>query len=80
MRALDPEVFDAVWAEVEPLLPAPVDDHPLGCHRLRVPDRICLFAMLDRLQLGGCRAPDRRRGVRHHPSGPARRVDRDGGL
>ena len=52
MRALDPEVFDAVWAEVEPLLPAPVDDHPLGCHRLRVPDRICLFAMLVRLVTG----------------------------
>jgi len=52
MRALDPEVFDAVWAEVEPLLPAPIDDHPLGCHRPRIPDRLCLFAMLVRLATG----------------------------
>jgi len=52
MRALDPEVFDAVWAEVEPLLPAPIDDHPLGCHRPRIPDRLCLFAMLVRLVTG----------------------------
>jgi len=52
MRALDPEVFDAVWAEVEPLLPTLVDDHPLGCHRPRVPDRLCLFAMVVRLVTG----------------------------
>lgn len=42
MRAFDPEVVDAVWAAVEPLLPGPrVDEHPLGCHRPRVPDRVC---------------------------------------
>ncbi|MHB1910633.1 MAG: IS5 family transposase [Acidimicrobiales bacterium] len=52
MRALEPEVFDAVWEEVEPLLPAPTDDHPLGCHRRRVPDKTCLFAMLVRLVTG----------------------------
>jgi len=52
MRALDPEVFDAVWAEVEPLLPMSVDDHPLGCHRPRISDRVCLFAMLVRLVTG----------------------------
>ncbi|HZT65551.1 MAG TPA: IS5 family transposase [Acidimicrobiales bacterium] len=52
MRALEPAVFDAVWAEVEPLLPAPCDDHPLGCHRPRVPDRDCLWAMLVRLVTG----------------------------
>ena len=52
MRVLDPEVFDAVWAEVEPLLPTPVDDHPLGCHRRRISDRVCLFAMLVRLVTG----------------------------
>ncbi len=49
MRALESEVFDAVYAAVEPLLPEPQDRHPLGCHRRRVPDRICLWAMLVRL-------------------------------
>lgn len=52
MRALEPEVFDAVFEQVEPLLPVPADDHPLGCHRRRVPDRTCLWAMLVRLVTG----------------------------
>jgi transposase len=52
MRALDPEVFDAVYAALEPILPQPDDHHPLGCHRRRVSDRICLWAMLVRLVTG----------------------------
>jgi transposase len=53
MRALDPEVVDAVWAAVEPLLPTlRVDDHPLGCHRARIPDRVCFEGILIRLVTG----------------------------
>jgi len=52
MRALEPQVFDAIWAEVEALLPRPRDDHPLGCHRPRVSDKVCLFAMVVRLVTG----------------------------
>jgi transposase len=52
MRALQPEVFDAVWAAVEPLLPEIVDEHPLGCHRRRVPDRVCFQGILIRLVTG----------------------------
>jgi transposase len=53
MRALDPEVVDAVWAAVEPLLPAgPADDHPLGCHRERIPDRVCFEGIVIRLVTG----------------------------
>ncbi len=52
MRALDPEVFDAVWAAVEPLLPPPEQSHPLGCHRPRVPDRLCLRGLFIRLVTG----------------------------
>ena len=52
MRALETEVVDAVWAAVEPLLPATVDEHPLGCHRPRVPDRLCLWGLLIRLTTG----------------------------
>ncbi len=81
MGAFDPEVVDAVWAAVEPLLSnPPPDTHPLGCHRQRVSDRICFEAILVRLALGCawvtaealCGQP----GVRYHPAGPARRVDR----
>lgn len=52
MRALEPEVVDAVWAAVEPLLPTPDQSHPLGCHRPRISDRICFEAMLIRLVTG----------------------------
>lgn len=52
MRALDPEVVDAVWNTVESMIPAPVDDHPLGCHRPRVSDRLCFWGILLRLVTG----------------------------
>ena len=52
MRALDPEVGDAIWAAVEPLIPQPPRTHPLGCHRRRVPDRDCFDVLLVRLATG----------------------------
>jgi transposase len=52
MRALDPEVMDAIWETIEPILPVPPDDHPLGCHRQRVPDRLCFWGILVRLVTG----------------------------
>lgn len=51
MRALEPEVVDAVFAAIEPLLPEP-PVHPLGCHRPRVPDRLCFWGILIRLTTG----------------------------
>ncbi|WP_419864578.1 hypothetical protein [Candidatus Poriferisodalis sp.] len=44
--------MDVIWAAVEPLLLGPPDDHPLGCHRLRVSDRLCLPGIVWRLVLG----------------------------
>lgn len=52
MRALDPEVVDAVWNAVQALIPAPPDDHPLGCHRPRISDRLCFEGILIRLATG----------------------------
>ena len=52
MRALEPEVFDALWEAVEPLVPVPVDDHPTGGHRRRIPDRTVFWGMLVRLVTG----------------------------
>lgn len=52
MRAFDPEVFDAVFAGVEALIPVRVDNHPLGCHRKRAADRDCFRVMLVRLVTG----------------------------
>jgi transposase len=52
MRALDPEVLDAVWEAIEPLVPVVVDGHPSGCHRRRCSDRDCFEVMLVRLAVG----------------------------
>ena len=52
MRALDPEVMDAMWAAAEPLLPCRGDDHPLGCHNPRIADRVCFEGILIRLVTG----------------------------
>ena len=52
MRALDSEVVDAVWAAIGPRVPVPVDNHPTGGHRRRIPDRICFWGMLIRLVTG----------------------------
>src|SRR3954454_11230087 len=53
MLALHPRVVDAMWSAIELRLPAVVDEHPLGCHRRRVPDRMCFEAILFRL-VAGC--------------------------
>ena len=52
MRALDPEVVDAIWAAIAPLLPAPDDSHPLGCHNPRISDRLCFEGIMIRLATG----------------------------
>ena len=51
MRALERDVQDAVWQAIEPLLPDP-PDHPLGCHRPRISDRLCFRGILIRLVTG----------------------------
>jgi transposase len=51
-RALDPEVMDAIWKTIEPLLPPPDDSHPLGCHNPRVSDQICFRGIVIRLVTG----------------------------
>lgn len=52
MRALDPEVGDAVWEAVKALIPPPPRTHPLGCHRPRVSDRLCFEVIRVRLATG----------------------------
>ena len=76
MRALDPEVFDAVWTAVEGLLPARDDHHPLGCHRTRASDRVCFEAILVRL-VTGCSWVDAERLTGNRVSDTTLRARRD---
>ena len=43
---------DVLWAEIEPLLPRHRPEHPLGCHRQRVPNRDAMNAILFVLRTG----------------------------
>jgi transposase len=52
MRALDPELKDAIWAAFESRIPRPIDNHPLGCHRARASDRDCFEVIVVRLATG----------------------------
>jgi putative transposase len=50
---MDPRVAEALWKAIEGHLPPrPPDMHPLGCHRLRIPDRDCFDGILARLVTG----------------------------
>lgn len=51
MRALEPEVHDAVFEAIKGLLPQ-APPHPLGCHRPRIPDRVCFDGLLIRIVTG----------------------------
>lgn len=53
MPALPSSVIDPLFSQFETLLPAPVEDHPLGCHRPRVPDHVVFDKLIARLILGG---------------------------
>lgn len=52
MRALKPRVVHLLWDRMRELLPEHVDCHPLGCHRPRASDLLCLWGMLIRLVTG----------------------------
>lgn len=77
MRGLDPEVADAVWAAIEPLLPPVAPDrHPLGCHRPRASDRAVFEVILVRL-ITGCSWVDAERLCGNRVSDTTVRARRD---
>src|SRR5919107_1602441 len=54
--ALPPYLIEPIWQQFEALLPEREVDHPLGCHRPRIPDRVLLRRQppyLARLNSGG---------------------------
>ncbi|MCA1715351.1 MAG: IS5 family transposase [Actinobacteria bacterium] len=53
MPALPPYIIDPVWEQFSALLPERIVEHPLGCHRPRVPDRV-VFDKLVQILVFGC--------------------------
>ncbi len=53
MPALPPYIIEPVWQQFLALLPSRETDHPLGCHRPRVPDRV-VFEKLVQILVFGC--------------------------
>lgn len=70
MPAIPSSVIDPIWYQFEALIPCVCDEHPLGCHRPRIPDRVVFDKLVQVLVLGAsyakiadatCSATTRRR-------------------
>ena len=53
MPAIQPYIIEPIWEQFEALLPERSTNHPLGCHRPRVPDRV-VFEKLVEVLVFGC--------------------------
>jgi transposase len=51
--ALQPYIIEAIWEQFSALLPERKTNHPLGCHRPRIPDRV-VFEKLVEVLVFGC--------------------------
>jgi transposase len=51
--ALPPYLIEPIWQQFEALLPERRTDHPLGCHRSRIPERV-VFEKLVQVLVFGC--------------------------
>jgi len=51
--ALPPYIIEPIWEQLTALLPEREVDHPLGCHRPRIPDR-AVFEKLVQVLVFGC--------------------------
>ena len=53
MPAVPPYIIEPIWEQFRVLLPERTTNHPLGCHRARVPDRV-VFEKLVAVLVFGC--------------------------
>jgi transposase len=51
--AIQPYIIEPIWVQFEALLPERKADHPLGCHKPRIPDRL-VFEKLVQILVFGC--------------------------
>lgn len=52
MPAVPSFLIEPIWEQFRVLIPVPVDTHPLGCHRRKIPDRIIFDKLVQVLVLG----------------------------
>lgn len=52
MPAVPSSIIEPIWVQFEALIPPVVDEHPLGCHRPRIADRIVFDKLVQVLVLG----------------------------
>ena len=53
MPALEPYLIEPIFEQFRVLLPERKTDHPLGCHRSRIPERV-VFEKLVEVLVFGC--------------------------
>jgi transposase len=53
MPAIPAYIIEPIWQQLSALLPRTQTDHPLGCHRPRIPDRV-VFEKLVQVLVFGC--------------------------
>ena len=53
MPALPPYLIEPIWEQFAAMLPQREVNHPLGCHRSRIPDRV-VFEKLVQVLVFGC--------------------------
>ena len=53
MPAIQPYIIEPIWEQFRVLLPERKTNHPLGCHRPRIPDRV-VFEKLIQVLVFGC--------------------------
>src|SRR5215210_7146937 len=53
MPAVPPYIIEPIWEQFRALLPERDVEHPLGCHRARIPDRV-IFEKLGQVLVFGC--------------------------
>ncbi len=53
MPALPPYIIEPIWQQFLALLPSREAEHPLGCHRPRIPDHV-VFEKLIQVLVFGC--------------------------
>lgn len=52
MPAVPSSIIEPIWRQFEALIPPVIDEHPLGCHRPRVSDRIVFDKLVQVLVFG----------------------------